>query len=74
MSMEDEVKALASTPLFCSVDPSQLKLISMMADLRSLRRRRGYHHARGRSRSSFRSSSRENRGLCFRGRRGADRG
>lgn len=35
MSMDDEVKALAATPLFRSVDPAQLQLISMMADLRS---------------------------------------
>lgn len=32
--MEDEVKALAATPLFKSVDPTQLRLISMMAELR----------------------------------------
>jgi len=35
MSMEDEVKALAATPLFRSVDPTQLRLISMMAELRN---------------------------------------
>ena len=35
MSMDDEVKALASTPLFQSVDQSKLRLLSMMADLRS---------------------------------------
>ncbi len=35
MGMEDEVKALAATTLFRSVDPAQLQLISMMADLRN---------------------------------------
>lgn len=35
MGMDDEVKALAATTLFRSVDPAQLQLISMMADLRN---------------------------------------
>lgn len=35
MSMEDEVKALAATPLFRSVEPARLRLISMVAELRN---------------------------------------
>lgn len=35
MGMDDEVKALAATTLFRSVDLAQLQLISMMADLRN---------------------------------------
>jgi CRP-like cAMP-binding protein len=34
LSIHDEIKALAATPLFRSVDPSRLRLIAMVAELR----------------------------------------